>query len=185
MGRAKEDRARFFTPKGHAKTLLEAENNDDGDIAINTTADRGLDALIKRMDIERPLSDVWMNLVRSYTIRQLNVSNKLPAISGIATEFHALSGDDYYAGLWKAKLPQQLLWQCVGASNFGMSLPSEYLAPTWSWATVNGEVSFEVEASIGVRTASFEQSPELVILSTSTKVKNSKVPFGEVVDGRL
>lgn len=46
--------------------------------------------------------DEWHDLVSSYSRRSLTVpEDKLPALSGIAAEFHRLTNDTYLAGIWQ------------------------------------------------------------------------------------
>ncbi|KAE8422969.1 hypothetical protein BDV36DRAFT_244395, partial [Aspergillus pseudocaelatus] len=63
-------------------------------------------------------------------------SDKLPAMSGIAKEYAKVLGNAYVAGLWREFLVDELAWlpweQCTAAS--------EYRAPSWSWASVDGPV---------------------------------------------
>jgi hypothetical protein len=51
-----------------------------------------------------------------------------------------LFNDEYLAGLWKNHLINQLLWMTY--TNLWKSRPKRYLAPSWSWASVNGKVAF-------------------------------------------
>jgi hypothetical protein len=94
------------------------------------------------------LSQKLMSLVKSFSQRNLTMpDDKLPALSGIATEFCKVSRDDYNASLWKSNLAEQLLWHQIG-ENPRRGLPPAYRAPSWSWAAVDGRVSFSVSASI-------------------------------------
>jgi hypothetical protein len=43
----------------------------------------------------------------------------------------------YLAGLWMASLEQMLLWEGDPSYN---QLPSVYVAPTWSWASITGPI---------------------------------------------
>jgi hypothetical protein len=52
--------------------------------------------------------------------------------------------DIYLAGLWRSQLPAQLLWQvvhsCTQADHSPSYRPSDYRAPSWSWASVEAEI---------------------------------------------
>jgi hypothetical protein len=65
-------------------------------------------------------------------------TDKLPAISGIASVFMNLLKDRYVDGLWENDIYQGLLWHATGA----ITEASSYRAPSWSWASVDGSVSF-------------------------------------------
>jgi hypothetical protein len=54
---------------------------------------------------------LWYMVLLVYTHRSLTLStDRLPAISGIATRFGEIFRDDYCAGLWKSQLARELLW---------------------------------------------------------------------------
>jgi hypothetical protein len=89
---------------------------------------------------------IWEALVTEYTRCNLTVSSdKLVAFSGIAKDFRTtwagrINGQTrYIAELWNVHLRQALLWRTAGAG----ARPSEYRAPTWSWASVNGLIDWE------------------------------------------
>ena len=54
----------------------------------------------------------WDEILVNYSLRSLSLpTDKLPALSGLATEFHHLLPEDtYLAGLWRSTLPYSLLW---------------------------------------------------------------------------
>ena len=80
----------------------------------------------------------WEMLVQQYSGTMLShSSDRLPALSGIASRQGQLRDDQYLAGLWREDLVKQLLWARQ------TSQPSErpaWQAPTWSWASINGLV---------------------------------------------
>jgi len=86
------------------------------------------------------LSKLWQNIASEYNSCNLTrYEDKLIAISGLAIEMQALSGDEYVAGMWKRGLIQQLLWQIVNDPDIVGTRPRPltYQAPSWSWASVN------------------------------------------------
>jgi hypothetical protein len=55
----------------------------------------------------------WLGIVGEYTSRRLtNDMDILPALSGLAGEFHRFTGDRYLAGLWEKDLIHSLMWTC-------------------------------------------------------------------------
>ncbi|CAJ0552222.1 Ff.00g062010.m01.CDS01 [Fusarium sp. VM40] len=83
----------------------------------------------KKLDILRS----WQKLVALYGERKLTyASDKLPAISGLATVFARLLDDEYVAGLWRSHLIEGLLWE-----GFPRRV-QEYRSPSWSWASTDG-----------------------------------------------
>jgi hypothetical protein len=83
--------------------------------------------------------DYWCSLVEVFTLCSLTQQDdKLPAISGLARRIASLTSDEYVVGLWKAKLPSQLLW--APEKNPGSRLET-YVGPSWSWVSIDGGVS--------------------------------------------
>jgi hypothetical protein len=88
----------------------------------------------------------WWKLVSMYMRLALTVpEDKLVAISGLAKGFgEALGNDDYLAGLWRGSLPNDLLWSVWNdkqSNGLDSSRPSNYRAPSWSWASVEADVN--------------------------------------------
>ncbi len=81
----------------------------------------------------------WDTLVQEYSSCSLTFpeKDKLVALSGIAKAF----GDpaDYLAGLWPDNLGILLLWQ----PSKGTTRHKSFIAPSWSWASMDGGVEFE------------------------------------------
>ncbi len=67
-------------------------------------------------------------------------SDKLPALSGIAKRVGEARGWNYLAGLWVECLKEQLTWgvRCDQAE----IRPRLRQLPSWSWASVNGQLEF-------------------------------------------
>ncbi|KAI1073727.1 HET-domain-containing protein [Whalleya microplaca] len=87
----------------------------------------------------------WSDVVEAYCQCNLTFSSdKLVALSGLAKRMgdrlsHLGPGcDTYLAGLWKHTMPRSLLWQ---PKTQGHRVPA-YRAPSWSWASLDGEISF-------------------------------------------
>ena len=77
--------------------------------------------------------------------------DRLPALTGIASELQKVWKDDYFAGMWSRCLIRHLGWsndaEAVAPSSdadfINLYLPSanEYHSPGWSWASYPGKVS--------------------------------------------
>ena len=89
--------------------------------------------------------NLWTRIARAYSSTQLSfVQDKAIALSGIAKAMQDTFQDTYIAGLWRRCLPSQLLWHVnkLRQSNGQPSVrPNPYRAPTWSWLSVDGEIS--------------------------------------------
>lgn len=77
----------------------------------------------------------WDFLVREYSKRKVTrEADRLPALAGLAARYARETGHTYLAGLWREDLPRSFVWKGLGSANG--------CAPSWSWASLNGKVSF-------------------------------------------
>jgi hypothetical protein len=86
---------------------------------------------------------IWNRILELYSSCLLtNRQDKLVAISALAKHFAPILDDEYIAGLWRRHLPQHLLWKVKNPCKFAPSHSSSesYCAPSWSWASYNGEI---------------------------------------------
>lgn len=90
------------------------------------------------------LYDFWSPLVMDYAERNITkVSEKLLAFSGIAQTYQRLvPSAKYVAGMWSTHLPEGLLWQVWINPEEVSRRTSEYIAPSWSWASVMAPIKF-------------------------------------------
>jgi hypothetical protein len=128
---------------------------------------------------------VWENVIRTYTACSLTkADDKLVAISGIAKWMHEVmmsqpkageltssakndSSLRYLAGLWSSNLPAQLIWSITN----GTRSPG-YRAPSWSWASLDGLVSFS---------AAFGDGSDLIdVISVACEPLSPVDPYGQV-----
>lgn len=127
------------------------------------------------------LSEDWWTAVYEYTLGLLSdLDDRLPAIAGIASEFHRITGDTYIAGLWRSSLSKDLLWRCayMSASDTG-SRTFKYNAPTWSWASTHQCAILYTNKKYPVTSSRVE------ILDCKVDLASSLAPFGPVHGGRL
>jgi hypothetical protein len=98
----------------------------------------------------------WDAVVELYSLGALtHSSDKLVALSGLANSISIGEKDDsrdgYLAGLWQSSLPSHLLWmtekyKTKGRGEERTMVPGrykQYIAPSWSWASINGKISFK------------------------------------------
>lgn len=126
-------------------------------------------------DYYDPTRRTWEAVVAMYSASDLTVSSdKLVAISGVAKVFGTASRDDYCAGLWKSIFIPQLTWRIKAG---GGIRPNSYRAPSWSWASVDGQVKFEQSVSSLSHNLAFAESVEVTTVTDDA--------FGAVKDGFL
>ncbi|KAI1149557.1 heterokaryon incompatibility protein-domain-containing protein [Nemania diffusa] len=89
---------------------------------------------------DQPLPYQWMRISERYsTLKFTYNSDRLVALAGIA-ELGVQSGRGgrYLAGLWEHNLAHQLCWKVYPR----YKKPDTYFAPSWSWLSLFGVVSF-------------------------------------------
>ncbi len=89
----------------------------------------------------------WWNFLQDYikSAELTNRSDRLAAILGIATLIQGLTGENYCAGFWlNDDLPAALLWRIQGTI---VARSTEYRAPSWSWAAVEGTIQLNTVQS--------------------------------------
>src|SRR5690242_2616921 len=81
---------------------------------------------------------LWYRLVEGYAPRALSVAaDCFPALGGLARAMNERLKSEYIAGLWAMDLARGLLWSTYRGSR------KRHVAPSWSWAAVNGLVTFQ------------------------------------------
>ena len=123
----------------------------------------------------------WQKVIHAYMECDLTyASDKMIALSGVADEFRSMSDGMYLAGLWKnCFFTEQLLWisrhnnkQLNGQPS---ARPSIYRAPSWSWLSIDAEVSLPLI---------FEPS-FIKILDASVDLVDEFNPTGPVKGGTI
>jgi hypothetical protein len=105
-------------------------------------------------------SSGWLSYVENYSRRSLTVaSDRLPALSGIASLIAKETADTYHAGCWMSHVLEDLNWrvyareehQVMASGGFEFSYgaklcdvraPEAYRAPSWSWASIEAFINF-------------------------------------------
>ena len=136
-----------------------------------------------------------MRLVEEFSKRKLTKDfDKLPALSGLATLVAAKTGDKYLAGMWASSLLSDLTWAVKAfepshhcddpehdasmppARKAVVKYPSQYRAPSWSWASLDAEIDYIHSTSEGEPLAS--------VVDAAVQPLN-KDPFGRLASGHL
>lgn len=137
--------------------------------------------------------EYWTCLAITYSSLNLSrISDKLPALSGIATRFAQVTGFQYLAGIWREGLPEALAWMVANShnthrgtingvpSNHTKDPESPYIAPSWSWAAA-GKTGVEYYQYF-----TFERFPPMLeILHCDVSPADRSAPFGAVTGGWL
>jgi hypothetical protein len=133
---------------------------------------------------------IWSELVSGYSERKLTFkSDRLLAISAIAQQIQHLTDDEYLAGHWRSNLLSSLLWYCYadasppsrrtlprpqGLESLDIKTHSNYVAPSWSWASIVGKIKMRTDPLM---------TEYAVITSVTVQAINSTNPCGQVEPG--
>ncbi|KAI0369478.1 HET-domain-containing protein [Pilatotrama ljubarskyi] len=117
----------------------------------------------------------WQVTMQDYTRRAITVpSDKLVACAGIAEEYSRVFRSEYLAGLWRDTLLEDLLWR-KRATLLRVD-PHNYRAPSWSWASVEGEL-LPGTPEVGQALAE--------VVECEVTLEDSSLPFGQVTGATL
>ncbi|KAM0550670.1 hypothetical protein ACHAPJ_008733 [Fusarium lateritium] len=138
-------------------------------------------------DEERQLAvhKVWNALVTKYTLRALSFQrDKLPAFSGVASYFAKFFAGKYLAGIWESQLPVGLCWKVVDLARVENPLAlKEFLAPSWSWASLPATIGVEGPQSPEYQKLIPSYRPK--ILEAECASSSEKAPFGRLDSGHI
>jgi hypothetical protein len=81
----------------------------------------------------------WFHVVEEYSrLRVTRESDRLPALTGVATIFQRKLGCGYLAGIWQDDIARGILWDVTRYESVRSkrSIRRHDPAPTWSWASL-------------------------------------------------
>lgn len=130
------------------------------------------------------IENYWrQRILLPYSRRILTKStDKLVALTAVASRFQSEFGLTYLAGLWKDDLIRELLWSIDysrPAEKYASIRQESYYAPTWSWVSVDAPMSWYPFREDG-RTS----KPLARVLGTINRPLTLN-PFGPVSEGRI
>ncbi|KAH9849259.1 heterokaryon incompatibility protein-domain-containing protein [Lenzites betulinus] len=124
--------------------------------------------------------EAWMAIVPDYTARAIGVpADKLVAFGAVAEMFQRVLRTEYLAGLWRNTLLLDLSWSKGVSHIVQYPRPVAYRAPSWSWASVDGEVVVDAAVYAKYEDAVAEIVECVVVL------ENAQLPFERVAGGFL
>lgn len=124
------------------------------DFAYKKSTEKQQDAVEASDESDTEILDFWCSMVQAYTRTSVTVpDDKLVALAGVAKFVSALyhqyyqSPASYLAGLFEKDLPLLLEWHACSPA-YGLppkagKRVSQYRAPSWSWASIEGRIFFE------------------------------------------
>jgi len=91
-------------------------------------------------------SQTWYDVVEPYSRAKLTFpTDKLVALKGIEDEVARATKFTYLYGLWKERLVTDLLWFAIEGPGKRLTRDDGvHVAPTWSWASIEGAVALDL-----------------------------------------
>jgi hypothetical protein len=151
---------------------------------------------------------MWYITLKEFSIRRITkISDRMPAISGLAALVSDITDDEYCAGLWRTDLLRGLLWQYSAlrqdrskfeediAASFEVvaaRVEKMYLeenvkitnrGPSWSWASLEG--TLEPGAEDPFLQFSSDEPPKARVVDVNVELITPDDPFGWVRGGKL
>lgn len=126
--------------------------------------------------------EAWERMVTIYTLKSLTYpSDIFPALQGLAKLVPSNRGR-YLAGHWESSLPYSLCWYTEKPASNNLT---EWRAPSWSWAAVQGSVHWIYHiADYGPDRYTAEPSSCVTILDATTTPKGDD-PMGQLSSGAI
>ncbi|KAF2117951.1 heterokaryon incompatibility protein-domain-containing protein [Lophiotrema nucula] len=157
-----------------------AKNNDKGGLYSILSLAKVSTANHREGTSAQVILHQWIGLLQEYSKTSVTYTDdKLVAIAGLAKMVHAVLDVGYVAGMWNMYLPQQLLWR-LRPFNEVLRQPSSYRAPSFSWASVENPVVWNITIPSGS-----EDSLELIDIETIRITHASPGMFGAVTGGYI
>ncbi|KAL6918374.1 hypothetical protein FSHL1_009802 [Fusarium sambucinum] len=139
---------------------------------------------IKTFNTEQ-LTEMWYYFVSEYSMKEFSIgSDRLPALSGVATLISDTCQQKYLAGIWESSIAEGLTWMAVSTYDIHtddsvidkLSQNSERVLPSWSWASNNGLVDLL-----------FQRSPWESMIQVENFHSRSKgsETSGQIIEARL
>jgi hypothetical protein len=130
--------------------------------------------------VARPIhfGELWEDILKAYTRTRLAYDHDiLLALSGVSRLMQAYNPGGFYAGLWGVDILYQLTWRSgrQNEEHFPPRRPECYTAPSFSWASRIGPVSFPYNSVITSTCTIFDVHCDLVDTN----------PFGQVSGGYI
>ena len=150
----------------------ECGNHDNKTLGIN----KYWEANPRKLSFPKSIQGQWESMVQTYQMKSLTYpSDIFPALQGLA-KLVPLSMGRYLAGHWETTLARSLCWWVNKASR---RYPTEWRAPSWSWAAAQGPVRWP--RNVGYM---YNTSMHSTVLSAMTTPKGDD-PMGQISYGAI
>lgn len=115
--------------------------------------------------------------IEHYTPLQLTIpSDKLVALAGVTQKLGSLYDlGSCQAGIWEYHMERSLCWYVTGDYSF----PRTYRAPSWSWASLDGEISFDRGLTY------YLQDYRSAVIDLKATIEYAGLKMGPIISGNI
>lgn len=122
----------------------------------------------------------WESIVEDFTRRDISfASDRLPALSGMAAAIEEITSATYVCGLWYQEIEFGLLWHTPRSEPKTRRRQVTNYAPSFSWASITGPVSYTAAAREHMSISSHFQ-----VLDVKRRLAGAN-PYGPVRDSSI
>ena len=144
-------------------------------------------SILHKLILTESRYNTWHGVIEDYSTRTFSrITDRFPALSGLASEIQAAHGGEYVAGMWQDDLLRSLLWrrvpQSVG-SHTNLRRPPDYRAPSWSWASIDSAVTYDL---VALHRSQIDKTAQTTAhISDINLVPKGSDPKGQLKDGSI
>jgi len=144
-------------------------------------------SILQKLILTEARYNTWHSVIEDYSTRTFSrITDRFPALSGLASEIQATHGGEYVAGMWQDDLLRSLLWRRVpqsAGSHTDTRRPPDYRAPSWSWASIDIAVNYDLVTLH--RSQIDKTAPTTAHISDVNLVPKGSDPKGQLRDGSI
>lgn len=124
--------------------------------------------------------EMWIAIINHYSSHSHFTfqTDKLLAIAGLAERVHRSTQCRYFAGIWEHDFFKQLMWD-LGPKGVDAKPEGEYVAPSWSWASVQVPLNRYMQSKV-----SYKPKPVVKIHDIDVQLVTDNI-FGQVRGGSV
>ncbi|KFY20924.1 hypothetical protein V491_03316 [Pseudogymnoascus sp. VKM F-3775] len=125
----------------------------------------------------------WKQLLEEFTRRRLTYqTDRIPAYLSISTYLASSAGNQFLGGLWKGdRLLESLCWRVTEP----LPGPGMSITPSWTWASMQGQISFDIVERRGRGDVRPDASATVVSVDVQVNESQSQVSGSITLKGSL
>lgn len=126
---------------GEIESLIRAQIHHDRFAALASNEDSVSNKIVagtenQQFPLQGNVYNQWYRVVEMYApLKLTNMTDKLPALAGVAQQIQSQTHDTYLSGIWESQFVRGLQW-CYDPPE-AMTRPERPRAPSWSWAALD------------------------------------------------